>query len=63
MRRPRGGGPRRPGPALIGDLGTAMARALLTVGLALSLLAGTAASPAGAGTVPPTAGPYPVCRT
>ena len=29
----------------------------LTVGLALSLLAGTSASPAGAGTVPPMAGP------
>ncbi len=56
MRRPRGGGPRRPGPALIGDLGAAMARALVTVGLALSLLAGTSASPAGAGTVPPMAG-------
>ena len=63
MRRPRGGGPWRPGPALIGDLGAAMARALLTVGLALSLLVGTSRLSRRTGTVPPMAGPISVCRT
>ena len=52
---------RRAGPPLVGDIGTSMARALLTIGLALSVLVGASASPAGAGTVPPMAGPMSAC--